>query len=97
MEGFSKSVVPHFYPIQSREAIMVALALIRSPSDPEKPFQRHASSIMLTVNYHFPPVDSDDDPTVVGVAKFVERTAHEMMPGARLVEIFTWMKYIPSR
>ena len=97
VEGFSKSVVPRFYPIQGREAIMVALSLIRSPSDLEKPFQRHASSIMLTINYHFPPVDSEDDSTVLEVAKHVERLVHDMKPGARLVEFFTWMKYIPSR
>ena len=97
VEGFSKSVAPYFYPIQGREALMVALALIRNPSDPGKPFQRHASSVMMTVNYHFPPVDSEDDPTVVGAAKHVERIVHDMKPGARLVEFFTWMRYIPSR
>ncbi len=52
---------------------------------------------MLSVNYHFPPVDSEDDPVVVGVAKHVERLLHEMLPGMRLVEFFTWMRYIPSR
>ncbi|KAI9452755.1 cytochrome P450 [Lactarius psammicola] len=52
---------------------------------------------MLSVNYHFPPVDSEDDPVVVGVAKHVERLIHEMLPGMRLVEFFTWMRYIPSR
>ena len=52
---------------------------------------------MLSINYHFPPVESEDDPVVVGVAKHVERVVHEMEPGARLVEFFTWMKYIPSR
>ncbi|KAH9172259.1 hypothetical protein EDB89DRAFT_1851324 [Lactarius sanguifluus] len=31
VEGFSKSVVPDFYPIQGREAIMLALSLIKSP------------------------------------------------------------------
>jgi len=45
---------------------MLALALIKNPSNPEKHLQRHASSIMLSVNYHFPPVDSEDDPAVVG-------------------------------
>ena len=97
VEGFSKSVVPHFYPIQGREAIMVALALIKSPSDLEKHLQRHASSIMLTINYHFPPVESEDDPIVVGVTKHAERIVHELKPGARLVEFFNWMRYIPSR
>ncbi|KAI9439486.1 cytochrome P450 [Lactarius psammicola] len=52
---------------------------------------------MLSVNYHFPPVDSEDDPIVVGVANHVERILHQMQPGARLVEFFTWMRYIPSR
>ena len=97
VEGFSKSVVPNFYPVQGREALKLGLSLIRSPSAPEQHFQRHASSIMLSINYHFPPVESEDDPVVVGVAKHVERVVHEMEPGARLVEFFTWMKYIPSR
>ena len=52
---------------------------------------------MLSINYHFPPVESEDDPVVVGVAKHVERVVHEMELGARLVELFTWMKYMPSR
>lgn len=97
VEGLSKSVVQKFYPIQGREAIMLALALMKSPSALEKHFQRHAWSIMLSINYHFPPVNSEDDPVVVGVAKHVERLLHEMQPGARLVEFFTWMRYIPSR
>ncbi|KAN0137781.1 cytochrome P450 [Lactarius tabidus] len=97
VEGFSKSVVHHFYPIQGREALMLGLSLIKSPSDPEKHFQRHASSIMLSVNYHFPPVESVDDPAVVASSYLVERMIHEMQPGTRLVEFFTWMRYIPSR
>ena len=97
VEGFSKSVVHKFHPIQGREAIMLALSMIKSPSDPEKHFQRHASSSMLSVNYHLPPVESEDDPVVVGVVKQMERLKHEMQPGTRLVEYFTWMRYIPSR
>ena len=97
MEGYSKSVVPDFYPIQSREALILALALIKNPPYPEKHLQRHASSVMLSISYHFPPVDSEDDPVVVGVVKHVERMMHEMQPGARLVEFLTWMRYIPSR
>ena len=76
---------------------MLALALIKNPSNPEKHLQRHAFSIMLSVNYHFPPLDSEDDPVVVGVVKHVERVLHEMQPGTRLVEFFPWMRYIPSR
>jgi hypothetical protein len=97
VEGFTKSVVPRFYPIQGREALMLALALIKNPSHPEKPFQRHASSIMFSVNYHFPPIESEDDPAVVASTDHVERMLHEMQPGTRLVEFLTWMRYVPSR
>ena len=95
-EGFSKSVVQHFYPIQNREAIMLALALMKSPPTLEKHFQRHASSIMLSVNYHLPPVVSENDPNVVGVEKHVRRLLYEMQPGTRLVEHFPWLRHIPS-
>ena len=96
MEGFSKSVVQDFYPIQNREAIMLALALMMSPPM-KKHFQRHAWSIVLSISYHLPPVESEDDPVVIGFANHVLRGLHEIQPGNRLVEYFPWMRYIPSR
>jgi len=96
VEGFSKSVVQNFYPIQSREATMLALALMKSPPM-KKHFQRHAWSIILSINYHLPPVESEDDPVIVGIVNHVQRVLDEIQPGARLVEYFPWMKYIPSR
>ncbi|KAI9443596.1 cytochrome P450 [Lactarius indigo] len=97
VEGFSRSAVKRFHPIQGREALMLALALMKNPPALMKHLQRHAWSIMFTVNYHIPPVDSEDNPLVVGVAKHTGRLLHEMEPGTRLVELFTWMRYIPSR
>jgi hypothetical protein len=96
MEGFSKSVVRDFYPIQSREAIMLALALMKGPLM-KKHLQRHAWSIILSINYHLPPVESEADPVIVGIANHVLRGLHEIQPGNRLVEYFPWMRYIPSR
>ena len=96
-DGFSKSAVQHFYPIQNREAIMLALALMKSPPTLEKHFRRHASSIILSINYHLPPVESENDPIVVGVENHVRRVLYEMQPGVRLVELFPWMRHIPSR
>ncbi|KAH9168149.1 cytochrome P450 [Lactarius sanguifluus] len=97
VEGFSKSVVPDFYPIQSREAIMLALALMNSAPSVKKHFQRHAWSIILSVNYHLPSMESEDDPALIEIVDHVRRVAHELEPGARLVEFFPWMRYIPSR
>ena len=76
---------------------MLALALVKSPSNLEEHLQRHAWSIMLSINYHLPPVELENDPAVAGVARHVERVSHELMPGTRLVEFFTWMRNILSR
>ncbi|KAI9443604.1 cytochrome P450 [Lactarius indigo] len=97
MEGFSKSAAKRFHPIQGREALMLALALMKNPPALKKHLQRHGWSIMFTVNYHFPPIESEDDPAIVGLANQSERLLHEMEPGTRLVEFFTWMRYIPIR
>ncbi len=97
VESFSKSVIQDFHPIQGREAIILALELMKSPSDPEKHLLRHATSAMLSVCYHSPPAISLDDPAIMGIAKHVARLWRELQPGARLVEIFTWLRYVPSR
>ncbi|KAI9457948.1 cytochrome P450 [Lactarius psammicola] len=97
VEGFSKSTVPRFHPIQGREALTLAVALITNPSNPLLHLQRHASSIMLSINYDLPPINSEKDPVVVDIMGHVERLLHELQSGNRLVEFFTWMKYIPSR
>ncbi|KAF8258897.1 cytochrome P450 [Lactarius quietus] len=83
VEGFSKSAAPNYYPIQGREALI-------------KAFPATCIVHYVVLNYDFPPVESEDDPVVFGVVKHVERLVHESRPGARLVEFFTWMRYIPS-
>ncbi|KAH9022268.1 cytochrome P450 [Lactarius pseudohatsudake] len=95
VDGFSKTAVRHFHPIQNREAIMLALALTKYPPSP-KQFQRHTWSSLLSINYDHPPVDSEDDLVVSGVAEHILRIMHEVHPGMRLVEFFPWMKYIPN-
>ncbi|KAH8981861.1 cytochrome P450 [Lactarius akahatsu] len=93
VEGFSKSAIQRFHPIQGREALMLALALMKNSSSTlGKHLQRHAGSVMLSVNYHFPPTDSEDDPVVVRIAKQAERLLHEIQPGARLVEFAKWKR-----
>ena len=95
-EGFSKSAVKQFYPIQNREASILALSLMKN-SIQAKDFERHTASIMFSVTYHFPPVESEDDPHVAGITSLLRRIMHEMQSGARLVEYFPWLRYVPSR
>ena len=95
-EGFSKSAVKQFYPIQNREATMLALSLMKNPIL-EKDFERHTASIMFSINYQFLPAESGDHPHAAGIANFLECMLHEMQPGARLVEYLPWLRYVPSR
>ena len=95
VDGFSKTAVQHFRPIQSREAIMLALALMKNSPSPQQ-FQRHTWSALLSMTYNHPPAESGDDPVIAGVANFILRMMHEIQPGMRLIEFFPWFKYIPS-
>ncbi|KAF8265474.1 cytochrome P450 [Lactarius quietus] len=95
VDVLSKTAVQPFHPIQNREAIFLALALMKNPPS-LKQFQRHTWSSLLSIVYNHPQVESDDDPVVAGVAGHILRIMHEIHPGNRLVEFFPWMKYIPS-
>ena len=76
---------------------MLALTLIKNPPTLEKHFHRHTISIMFSINYHFPPTESEDDPRVVAIDDHARRMLYEMKPGTRLVEYLPWLRYIPSR
>ncbi|KAI0301687.1 cytochrome P450 [Multifurca ochricompacta] len=97
LDSFSKSASPRFYPIQHREAMMLAQALMSNPLDMDRHFRRHTSSIMLSINYHLPPVETEKDPVVLGIVDHARRLLHELRPGARLVEYFPWMRHFPGR
>ncbi|KAI9457951.1 cytochrome P450 [Lactarius psammicola] len=97
VESFSKSTVPRFHPIQGRDATTLALAMMKNPSDPIQDLQRYTASVMMSINYHLKPVDSDDDPALVGILDHVRRLLYELQHGNRLVEYFNWLRYVPSR
>jgi len=75
---------------------MLALALMKNPPTLEKHFYRHTAFIMFSINYHLPPVESEDDPCDVGVENHVRRLLHEMHPGTRLVEYLPWVEIYPK-
>src|SRR6266702_919040 len=96
MDSFSKSGVSLFQPIQHREATMLALDLMKSPSDRETHLRRHSLSIMLSINYHLPPAQSETDPLLLGITDLNRRISHGLEPGAHLVEFLPWLRYAPS-
>lgn len=57
---------------------------------------RTAASTIMGIVYDYPPLKSAHDPYIARINDFVERLARAAYPGTYLVEVFTWMLYIPS-
>jgi len=51
---------------------------------------------MLSILYDLPTISSAHEPTVTNIHKFTEVFIDYATPGRYFVELFPWMKYIPS-
>ncbi|KAH9987345.1 cytochrome P450 [Russula vinacea] len=87
-EEFSKSSVKGFYETQNTEAVLLASDLLASPKRWDRHFRRAPASTTLTVLYGYPTLKSEQDPIVVAINEFAERTY--------LVHFFPWLRYLPS-
>jgi hypothetical protein len=96
-DSFSKNAVRNYHVIQSKEAVLLAWNILSKPTDSDKQFRRTAASMIMSVVYDLPPVESDNDPNVSRVKEHMERLVASTTPGAHWVELFPWMKYIPKR
>jgi cytochrome P450 len=96
-DSFSKSAVRNYHAIQTKEAVLLAWNLLANPADLDKQFRRTAASMIMSVLYDLPPVESDNDPNVSRVKEHMARLVASTTPGAHWVEFLPWMKYIPKR
>jgi hypothetical protein len=98
-EALAKRAVQNYYPIQMKEATILASSLLSSSTGAklEKQFHRVAASTILSIVYDYPTLDSIDDPTLKKIEDYVLRLSHAAMPGSYFVNIFPWMLHIPER
>jgi hypothetical protein len=94
-EALNKGVVKKYQPMQLNEAVLLASGMIANPKTWNGHLRRAAASSIITMVYDKEPIKSTQEPTVVLVNDFVARLTRAAMPGAHLVEFFTWMRYIP--
>lgn len=52
--------------------------------------------MILSVVYDHPVLTSEKHPSIARINNFVERLVRAAYPGAHFVEIFPWMRYLPS-
>jgi len=98
-EALTKRAVQNYYPIQTKEATILASSLISSSAkvDLPKQFHRAGASTIMSIVYDYPTLKTVDDPTVKNIEDFMLRMTDAMKPGRYLVDIFPWMLYIPER
>ena len=98
-EALTKRAVQNYYPLQTKEATILASSLVASSGDVDLPkqFHRTGASTIMSIVYDYPTLESEDDPAVKNIEDFMLRICDAMKPGRYLVDIFPWMMCIPER
>jgi cytochrome P450 len=95
-EALTKTAVQSYHPIQTKEATILASALLSNPKNRDQHFQRAAASIMTSILYDFSIQILKQDSAL----QDIDRTADSFVKAAArtsLVEFFPWMMFIPQR
>ncbi|KAI0066942.1 cytochrome P450 [Artomyces pyxidatus] len=92
-EGLNRGVTEPFQPAQLAEAVILALGMLSQPAAWDNHLRRASSSMVMSVTYDTAPIEDEDDPSVKGVNDFTAEITRAALPGAHLVEVFTWMKF----
>ena len=96
-DGFTKSSVKGFYDTQIKEAVILASDLLFGPARWDQHSRRASASTTLSVLYGYPTLKSDQDHIVKAINNFAERLFTAAYMGAHLVQIFPWLRHVPSR
>ena len=98
-EALTKRAVQNYYPIQTKEATILASSILSSSAglDLGKQFYRLAASTILSIVYDYPTLHSNNDPILKKVEDYVLHSSQAASPGTFYVDMFPWMMYIPER
>ncbi len=96
-EGLHKSASKALNNIQTTEAVLLANGILESPERWEKHMRRFTASMIMTAVYDTPAIHSLEEESVRRINDHVIRVAQSTLPGSYWVELFPWMKHIPSR
>ena len=95
-EALTKVAVQRYHPIQAKEAIILASALLANPENREHHIRRAAASAIMSITYDYPTLTSGKDKAVQDMDRLVHGVSRAAA-GTFLVEFFPWMRYVPQR
>jgi hypothetical protein len=92
-EVLTKGAVQRYHSTLTKEATILASALVANPEYCDQHFQRATASTMLSILYDFPTLTSAQDKAV----QEIDRNLHHFLrAGTSFVEFFPWVTYIPE-
>ena len=95
-DALTKVAVQRYYPILTKEATILASALLANPENREQHIQRTTTSTIVSILYDHPTLSSGTDRAV----QEIERDLHfaaRAGAGISFVEFFPWMIHVPQR
>jgi cytochrome P450 len=95
-EALTKTAVQRYRPILTRQATILASALLNKPENRDQHFQRSVASAIVSILYNTPSLTSKQDNAVQDISKAVNSSLRAAA-GTSLVEFFPWMVYVPQR
>jgi hypothetical protein len=95
-EALTKVAVQRYHSTQTKEATILASALLANPENREQHIQRTAASTIMSISYDYPTLASGQDKAVQSMDRIVHWAARGAA-GTSFVEFFPWMIHIPQR
>ncbi|KZV64299.1 cytochrome P450 [Peniophora sp. CONT] len=95
-EAVNKVVVQSLDEHLSSEALVLARSGLQDASSWDDHLRRTSANMMLSSLYGERPLGKDD-PHMAFISEYNEKITLAVAPGAHWVEMFPWMRYIPSR
>jgi len=94
-EALTKAAVQRYHSTLTKEATILASAVLVNPEYRDQHFQRATASTMLSILYDFPTLTSAQDKAV----QEIDRNLHQFLKaiGTSFVEYIPWMIYLPER
>jgi len=96
-DGLRPGASQGFGPVQYRESVVLAVNMLTEPSDWFYHCQHAVASTILPIIYGKALAGSKGEANVAEFHGFIHGLTRAAMPGANLVELFTWMRHTPSR
>jgi hypothetical protein len=96
-EALTKTAVQRYHSTLTKEATILASAVLANPENRDQHFYRATASTMLSILYDFPTLTSAQDKAVQEIDKIIHQFLRAVVASSSFVEVFPWMIHIPER